>query len=171
MNLVLVGYRGTGKSHVGRLLSGRLEMPYVSLDMAITSRARLTVPEIVTRHGWSGFRDRETAELRELAGWDRIIIDTGGGVVERPENQDLIRENGCVVWLRASVETIVSRIREDRGRPALTEGKSFIDEVAEVLERRTPLYRACARFEVETDLLAPGEVARRVAAFWREAGG
>jgi shikimate kinase len=159
MNIVLIGYRGTGKSHVGRLVSEKLSFPYVSIDKAITLRAGLSIPEIVERYGWPGFRDRESLEVREMAVWDSIVIDTGGGVIERPENVEQLRGNGCIIWLKASVETIVSRIEGNDERPALTAGKTFTEEVSEVLERRTPLYRAAAMYEIDTDALEPEEIA------------
>lgn len=162
MNIVLVGYRGTGKSHVGRLVAEKLSFPYVSIDKAITLRAGMSIPEIVDRYGWPGFRDRESLEVREMAVWDSIVIDAGGGVIERPENVELLRGNGCIIWLKAAVATIVSRIRSGDERPALTAGKTFTEEVSEVLERRTPLYRAAAMFEIDTDALEPDEIAEMV---------
>lgn len=171
MNIVLIGYRGTGKSHVGRLLAKRLCFPYVSVDKAIVSRAGLSIPEIVKQFGWPGFRDREALEVREISVWDSIIIDTGGGVIERHENVDALRENGCIIWLKATVQTIVARIESGSDRPALTEGKSFTDEVAEVLERRTPLYREAARYEIDTDGLEPEEIAERIVKLWQKCSG
>lgn len=168
MNIVLIGYRGVGKSHVGRLLAERLSFPYVSVDRAIVSRAGMSIPEIVDQYGWPGFRDREAQEVREIAGWDNIIIDTGGGVIERSENIDLLRENGCMIWLKATVATIVGRIESGADRPPLTAGKSFTDEVAEVLERRTPLYRAAAMYEIDTDDKTPAAITDEVVAYWRE---
>ena len=162
MNIVLIGYRGTGKSRVGRLLAEKLSFPYVSIDKAIVLRAGLSIPEIVERYGWPGFRDRESLEVREMAVWDSIVIDTGGGVIERPENVEQLRGNGCIIWLKASVATIVSRIKGDDERPALTSGKTFTEEVSDVLERRTPLYRAAAMYEIDTDALEPGEIADMV---------
>jgi shikimate kinase len=168
MNIVLIGYRGVGKSHVGRILADRLSFPYISIDRAIVSRAGMSIPEIVEQYGWPAFRDRESLEVREISGWDNIIIDTGGGVVERPENIDYLRENGCLVWLKASVPTIVRRIEGGANRPALTEGKSFTEEVAEVLERRTPLYRAAAMHEVDTDEETPDDIAADIISFWQK---
>ncbi len=171
MNIVLIGYRGTGKSHVGRLLSERLSFPYVSIDKAIVSRAGMSIPEIVKQSGWPGFRDRESLEVREISVWDSIIIDTGGGVIERPENIGYLRENGCIIWLKASVPTIVSRIEGGSDRPALTDGKSFTEEVAEVLERRTPLYREAAMHEIDTDGSSPEEIAEEIVRIWRKQTG
>jgi len=171
MNIVLIGYRGTGKSHVGRLLAEKLSFPYVSIDKAIVSRAGMSIPEIVSQFNWSGFRDREALEVREISVWDGIIIDTGGGVIERPENVESLRENGCIIWLKASVATIVSRIEGGSNRPALTEGKSFTEEVAEVLGRRTPLYHEAAMYEIDTDDLDPDEIAVRIIRFWQQHSG
>lgn len=162
MNIVLIGYRGTGKSVVGRLLAKRLGMKYVGLDAAIVERAGMPIPEIVEKYGWPGFRDRESAEVRAVASADNLVIDTGGGVIERPENMDVLRKNGCVIWLKANVGTIGSRIQEDTNRPSLTSSKSFIEEIAEVLERRTPLYRASSMHEIDTDELATSEIVERI---------
>jgi len=168
---VLIGYRGTGKSHVGRLLAAKLSFPYVSIDKAVVSRAGMSIAEIVNQFGWQGFRDREALEVREISVWDSIVIDTGGGVVERPENIESLRENGCLIWLMASVPTIVSRIEGGSDRPALTEGKSFTEEVAEVLERRTPLYRKAAMHEIDTDGFAPEEIAEQIVMLWQKRTG
>jgi shikimate kinase len=122
----------------------------------------MPVPEIVEKFGWPGFRDRETELARELANLDGVIIDCGGGIIERPENIEALRVNGVIIWLTASVETIVNRIQSDTQRPSLTGGKSFTDEVAEVLTRRTPIYKAAANHVVETDTLTPEEIARQI---------
>ena len=166
MNFVLIGYRGAGKSEVGGILARRLGMEYVGMDAAIAKRAGIPIPEIVARYGWPKFRDLETEVARELAGRDRIVVDTGGGVIERPENMEALRQNGCVVWLRASVATIVARIQGGTERPALTEGKTFVEEVAEVLERRAPRYRDAAHHVVDTDALTPDQVADRIIEIW-----
>lgn len=162
MNIVLIGYRGTGKSVVGRILAHRLGMVYEGMDANIVDRAGMPIPEIVERHGWDRFREIETEEALALAGRDNLIIDTGGGVIERPENMPALEKNGVVVWLKASVETIVRRIQGGDQRPALTEGKTFTEEVEEVLDRRRDRYQAAARFEIDTDDLTPEQVADKI---------
>ena len=162
MNIVLIGYRGTGKSVVGRILAQRLKMEYVGMDAAIVERAGMAIPQIVEKMGWPGFRDLETRVAQDLAGRDNLIVDTGGGVIERPENIPALEKNGRIFWLKASVDTIVRRIQGDDQRPALTEGKSFTEEVAGVLERRVAKYQAAARHAIDTDALTPGQVADEV---------
>ncbi len=158
MNIVLIGYRGTGKSVIGAILAKRLGIRCISMDDEIANKAGISIPEIVDQFGWPGFRDRESAEARDLASLDNIIIDTGGGIIERPENIEVLQKNACVIWLKASVEIIVARIQGGAGRPALTQAKTFTEEVAEVLERRTPRYRSAANYEIDTDNVTPEQI-------------
>jgi shikimate kinase len=167
MNLVLIGYRGTGKSVVGAIIAERLGMKCVSMDAKIVEKAGMPIPAFVEKYDWPAFRDLESEVARELSCVDNIVIDSGGGVIERPENIDALNANGIIVWLKASVDVIVSRIEGDTERPSLTGAKSFTDEVAEVLDRRTPMYTAAAQHEIDTDHLTPDQVADRVVEIWR----
>ena len=151
MNIVLVGYRGTGKSTVGRLLAARLGRDLVSTDAEIVKRAQRTIPEIVAQDGWEYFRDLESDICRELAGRDQLVIDTGGGAILRAQNVEALKKNSTVVWLTASVETIAKRIGDDSQRPSLTGTNSFIDEIQDVLRERTPKYQAAADHSIATD--------------------
>ncbi|HEX9777454.1 MAG TPA: shikimate kinase [Geopsychrobacteraceae bacterium] len=168
MNLVLIGYRGTGKSHVGSLLAEKLGMKVVSMDEEIVKQAGMSIPQLVETRGWSEFRDRETAEARKLAGLDGLVIDCGGGVIERPENIEILRQNARVFWLKASVATIVARIEGGSERPALVAGKTFTEEVAEVLQRRTAKYQGAAHHQIDTDDATPRQVAEAIVALWEQ---
>lgn len=170
MNIVLIGYRGTGKSVVGEILAKRLNKSCVGMDANIVKRAGMPIPEIVEKFGWQKFRDLESEETRNLAGLDNIIVDTGGGIIERMENIDVLNTNGLIFWLKASPEVIVSRIEEDTQRPSLTAGKTFTEEVTEVLERRTPKYQKAANYEIDTDELTPEQVVERIIEIWEENG-
>jgi shikimate kinase len=163
MNLVLIGYRGTGKSTVAKLLAKKLGMQVVSLDDEIIRHAGQSIPEIVAAHGWPHFRDLESEVTKRFSEHDQIIIDAGGGVVLRQENVDNLRRNGKLFWLRASVPVIVARIQGGSERPALTAGKSFTEEVEEVLRTRTPLYEGAAHHQIDTDTLSAEQVAAEVA--------
>ena len=151
MNIVLIGYRGTGKSTLGRLLAARLGRTLVSTDAEIVARAKRAIPEIVAQEGWDYFRDLESDICRELASRDQLVIDTGGGAILRPQNVEALKKSGRLFWLTASVETIATRIGGDNQRPSLTGTKSFVDEVADVLRERTPKYQAAADHVVATD--------------------
>jgi shikimate kinase len=151
MNIVLVGYRGTGKSTVGRLLAARLGRELVSTDAEIVKRAQRSIPEIVAQKGWEHFRDLESDICREFASRDQLVIDTGGGAILRVQNVEALKKNGTVFWLTASVETIAKRIGSNNQRPSLTGTKSFVDEIQDVLRERTPKYQAAADHRIATD--------------------
>jgi shikimate kinase len=162
VNIVLVGYRGTGKSSVAGVLASQLRLRAISLDAEIERRAGKNIPELVRDIGWPGFRDVEEQVVSTAAAGDGQVIDCGGGVVEREANFARLRSAGPVFWLRAQPATIIERIRGDDQRPSLTGGKSFTDEVEEVLRRRTPLYERLAHSCVDTDRLTIAGVAERI---------
>lgn len=151
MNIVLIGYRGTGKSTVGTVLAGRLGRRVVSTDAEIVRRAGHKIPDIVAAHGWDYFRDLESTVCQELAAQDGLVIDTGGGAILRPQNVAALKKTGTLFWLTASVATIAARIGGDTQRPSLTGTKSFIEEIQEVLAERIPKYQAAADHTVDTD--------------------
>lgn len=151
MNVVLIGYRGTGKSSVGRILATRLDRILVSTDAEIVKSVGQSIPEIVEQKGWECFRDLESKVCQELAGRDGLVIDTGGGAILRSRNIEVLKETGRLFWLTASVSTITQRIRHETQRPSLTGGKSFVDEIQDVLRERTPKYQAAADCVIETD--------------------
>jgi len=151
MNIVLIGYRGTGKSMVGSLLAARLGRELVSTDAEIVKRAKRTIPEVVAQEGWEYFRNLESDICEELASRDRLVIDTGGGAILRTQNVEALKKNGIVFWLTASVATIAKRIGGNNQRPSLTGTKSFVDEIQDVLRERTPKYQAAADHRIETD--------------------
>jgi shikimate kinase len=162
MNIVLIGYRGTGKSTVGKLVAQRLGYQVVSTDAEIVKRAGTTIPEIVQQYGWEPFRDRETEVCRDVGTKDRLVVDTGGGAILREENVQALKTNGRLVWLTAEVKTIARRIGGDDQRPSLTGTKSFVDEIEEVLQQRHPKYQAAADHVIRTDDLSPAEIAERI---------
>ncbi len=162
MNVILVGYRGTGKSAVARELGARLGRAVVSLDAEIVRAAGQSIPEIVAAHGWPHFRDLEERICRQVAARGGLVIDCGGGVVEREANITVLRAAGRVFWLKATPATIVERIGGDSNRPSLTGSKSFTDEVTEVLQRRTPLYQRLAHVEIDTDGRGLADIAAEI---------
>ena len=151
MNVVLIGYRGTGKSTVGKIVAARLGRTLLSTDAEIVTRAGQSIPDIVAQHGWDYFRDLESQVCQELAGRDGLVIDTGGGAILRPQNVEALKKTGTLFWLTATVDTIAKRIGRDTQRPSLTGTKSFVEEIQEVLRERTPKYEAAADHVITTE--------------------
>lgn len=159
MNVVLIGYRGTGKSSVGEILATRLGHVLLSTDEEVVRIAGQTIPEIVEQHGWEKFRDLESQVCQKLDGREALVVDTGGGIILRPQNVAVLKQIGTVFWLTASVEAIAKRIGGDTQRPSLTGVKSFVDEIQEVLRERLPKYQSAADHVIETE----GKSLRQVA--------
>jgi len=164
VNIVLIGYRGTGKSSVGKLLAERSGRALVSTDAEVVRRAGQSIPEIVKQQGWDHFRDLESEVCRDLAGKDQLIIDAGGGAILRQDNVDRLKARGILFWLTAGVPTISRRIGGDTQRPSLTGAKSFIEEIEEVLRERTPKYKAAADHRIATDGKTVVEIADAIQA-------
>jgi len=149
-NIVLIGYRATGKTTVGRHLSQKLKKPYISLDQEIVKQVGMPIAELVEKKGWEEFRKAETAIVKKASQLEGYIIDTGGGVITKKENINYLQKSGSIIWLKADLENIVDRLKKDNPRPSLT-GKSFLDEVPEVLKERTPIYQKSANHIVDAN--------------------
>lgn len=165
MNIVLIGYRGTGKSTVAKILGQRLKRRVISTDAEIVKEAGQSIPHIVEQFGWDHFRGLETEMCQKLTGQDNLIIDTGGGLILKEENVQILHANGKIFWLTASVETIISRISGDTQRPSLSGTKSFVEEVQEILAERTPKYQAAADHVIPTDQISPEHIVDSILSF------
>jgi shikimate kinase len=157
MNIVLIGYRCSGKTSVGRSLARELQRPFVDTDAVVEERAGRSIREIVLRDGWPRFREMEKRAVREATALDNRVISTGGGVVAEDENRSALKQKGWVVWLKAGSDVIRSRMNHDRVRPPLT-ARNPMEEVDEVLSLRIPLYERMADETVDTDPLTIRQV-------------
>ena len=162
MNIVLIGYRGSGKSSIGNLLAARLGMAFVDTDERIVQRAGKSIGAIFADVGENGFRDLESAVVQQLAATGNTVIATGGGVVLRPENMSWLKEHGKVVWLKAPAEVLWQRIAADPGsshaRPNLT-AVGGLEEIRRLLEVRNPLYAAAADITLDVSVLNASQAA------------
>jgi shikimate kinase len=162
--IFLIGYRGTGKSTVARLLGARLGWDWRDADAVLEAKFGRSIADIFQMDGEAEFREMEAAVLVELCKLSCVVIATGGGIVLGEKNRELMRRTGRVVWLTADHDTIWNRMQADaaegRSRPALTIGGRA--EIDELLAAREPLYRECAEFSVETTERTPAEVADEI---------
>ncbi|MDD2902833.1 MAG: shikimate kinase [Syntrophales bacterium] len=170
-NLVLIGYRATGKTAVGGRLAQALARPLVDLDAALEAEMGRTITTLVAEKGWAEFRRREKEIVARYSRMGGQVLATGGGVVLDPENVALLRKTGVVVWLQAAPNTIRERLSRDRvqedQRPSLT-GGGTLDEVEEVLKARKPLYAAAAHVVIDTTGQSLEQVAEKVMAAVRQ---
>lgn len=168
--LALVGYRGTGKSTIGRLLAEQSGRPFVDADDLIVDRAGRSIKAIFEESGEAVFRDWEARVLAEVAAdLPGAILATGGGAILRESNRRLLRSFGLVVWLRADPEELARRLTADsearHDRPSLTSAGT-LQEIRDVLEFRTPLYQAVAHIEVNTQGKPPDQIVGEILGHW-----
>jgi shikimate kinase len=173
--IYLTGYRGTGKTTVGRLISSQLSTECVDLDQRIEAAAGQAIKDIFAQGGEQTFRDWESRCLRETAEDASAgrVISLGGGAILRQENREIIRQTGVCIWLTALPATIAQRIlndsTSDSRRPALTD-LSATREIEQLLAQREPLYRQSAGIAVATDDKSPAELAGEILSWLAETG-
>jgi shikimate kinase len=148
-NLILVGMMGSGKTTMGRALARHLGKVFVDSDEEIIKRTGVTVPHIFDIEGEAGFRLRETAAIRDLAGRDNLVLATGGGVVLEEQNRELLQQNGIVIYLKANVHDLWQRTRHDRNRPLLQTADPHA-KLTELFQQRDPLYQQVSDIVVQS---------------------
>lgn len=153
MNIVLIGYRCTGKTSVGKGISERFGIPFYDTDELIKEHTGKTIKEIVDHGGWEAFRKEEKTVIRGLSSSEDAVISVGGGAVMDIENREALKRSGLFLWFTADVGTILERMKDDRTgdeqRPPLS-GSGLEREISEILKQRTPIYRQLADFTIDT---------------------
>jgi shikimate kinase len=165
MNLVLIGYRATGKTTQARLLAEQLGWDWIDADVEIERRAGKSIARIFAEDGESAFRNLEAEVTAELCSCDRLVVAAGGGAPLRPDNRQAMRCRGKVVWLKALPETVHARMSADATtvdrRPNLTD-QGGLAEIVQLMARREPIYRETADLEIDTEGKPPERVAAEI---------
>ena len=159
---------GSGKTSVARHLAALTGHRFSDTDRLVVMQSGLKIPQIFERHGEAEFRRLEREALLSVKGWSRLVIATGGGIVELPENIETLRGMGCVIWLTARPEMLWRRVSADANRPLL----KTIDPRATLqalVARRDPLYAAAAHVTVDTSDIGSKEVAEKALAAAKQA--
>jgi len=168
-NIVLIGYRGTGKTSVGRELARRLSRPFHDTDVLIEVREGRSIREMVNKNGWTFFREREKEAIRSLSATHNCVVATGGGAVLDSENARLLKSCGWMVLLTAAEEVIVRRMLDDPAsreqRPSFSGTDStevsmqaMLNETKEILKQRMPIYQSLADLIIDTTQMPPAEI-------------
>jgi len=160
--IALIGFMGTGKTVVGRLLAAMTGKEFLELDAIIEEKAGRSIPEIFRTEGEVGFREREIEAVKAIAGRKNAVIACGGGVVLNKINIDRLRQECAVVCLTASLEAILKRTAGDGGGRPLLAVADRVRQVKELLAFRRPFYQRSADITVNTSRLKPEKVADRI---------
>lgn len=150
-NLILIGFMGAGKTTVGKLLAKERRMQFVDTDERIVEEQGMSIPDIFEQHGELYFRDLETDLLYRMQEDTKdSVISVGGGMPVREENRKLLRSLGCVIYLSATKETILERVKSDGSRPMLN-GDDLEKRVETLMKERQALYKKVAHLDIRTD--------------------
>ena len=172
MNIILIGYRGTGKTAVGRALSKRLGRPFFDADTYLEEKLGRTISDMVAAEGWPFFRAREKEIISEISAMENCVIATGGGAVMDKDNVACLGKKGSFVFLKADIDTMIQRIKRDEAspeqRPQLLDCDLY-EETQRLINQRMPTYEEVADFSVDTTQLAIDEVVEKIVRHWSAA--
>lgn len=169
MSIVLIGYRGSGKTTIGRLLAERLGYAFVDSDEEIVKESGKTIKQLFAEDGEATFRDLESIVVAKLASRPDRVISLGGGAVMRHENRaDIAASAADVVYLRADPQTLYNRIHADpateQNRPHLTAHAGGIEEIRQLLKAREPGYLEIASIVVDVSARTPDQAVEQILA-------
>jgi len=163
-NIILVGFMGTGKTTVGKLIAEKTGMPLVDMDSLIEERTGKTINAIFAQDGEPHFRSLERELAHELSRKEGLIISTGGGIVLNPDNISDFEKTGLVICLLADADTVLDRVRHDASRPLLAGDKEA--SIISLLDTRKPLYEALP-YSIDTSgRPSPEPTAREIIALY-----
>jgi shikimate kinase len=162
-NIVLVGPMGVGKSTIGRVLSQMIGREFKDTDQVVEEKTGADIPWIFDVEGEDGFRDRESTALGELLNESGLVLATGGGIVMREENRNLLSSQARVVYLTASVSQLLKRTRRDKKRPLLQVDNPK-EKIESLINLRHPLYQSVSHTQVSTENRTPKSVAEEIIA-------
>lgn len=164
MNVILCGMMGAGKTTIGIKIAELTGRRWYDTDGLIVDKHG-KISDIFEYYGEAHFRRLETEIVRELVQKDDLVISTGGGLVLKKENNALLQENGKIVFLRATLETLAKRLKVDGERPLLQASTENIrDRLARLLKERAPVYEHVADYVVDVDGKTPEEIAKEIVA-------
>lgn len=170
-NIALIGFMGSGKSTVGRILAGSLGWEVADTDALVEADAGKPIPILFREDGEIAFRDRETQAVCVACSQTKKVVSTGGGAILRAHNVAVLRDSCFVVWLTARPDIVLLRTaRTAQNRPLLAQSgddpNARLAHVLRMLGERSPLYQAASHAIVDTSDRAPESVARDVARRW-----
>jgi shikimate kinase len=161
-NVALIGFMGSGKTSVGKVLAELSGKKLVEVDSMIALTAGKSVPQIFLEAGEIVFREKEIEAIKQIASGKNQIIDCGGGVVLNKINIDRLRKNAVVVWLKASADVIAERTRSDRNERPLLKENNTVPKIQELLRTRELLYEMAADIQVDSSEPEARTVAERI---------
>ena len=149
-NIFLIGFMGCGKSTMASLLAEEIGAELMEMDETIEAEAGISINEIFEKYGETHFRDLESQLISRITQKGGMVVSCGGGAILRPENVACMRENGTIVYLSATPETIFERVRYSTNRPLLN-GNMNVEYISSLMQKRLPRYMDAADITISVD--------------------
>ncbi len=164
VNIVLIGFMGSGKTSVGKKIAKDLKRKFYDCDELIAQKMELSIEDIFKKYGEIRFRSIETEVLTRLASLNDIVVATGGGAITRYRNVELIKKNGVVIYLYTDLLELYERIKKDKTkRPLLEIGEGdFFNNLARLVSQREELYAKIADIKIDTTNKSVEEVSKEI---------
>lgn len=150
-NIALIGFMGSGKTTIGRILARSLDMKFIDIDRCISMKEKRTIPEIFEEHGEKYFRDLERSIIEEESKDNNIVISTGGGAIIDNVNIKNLKSTSFVVYLDCDVNTIYERVKRSKTRPLLTNSEDMLQTIQDLYDKRQTLYKISSDFSIKID--------------------
>jgi shikimate kinase len=157
-NIYLVGFMGSGKSTVGKILAEKLNMNFVDIDKLIEEKEGMKIKNIFEQKGESYFRELERKQIEAIVNQEGFVVSTGGGLGANLDNMNLMKKNGDVVWLDVSLNTVLDRLKNDQDRPLL---KQPTEKTRQLFEERKNVYRL-ANIRINADKKTPSQIVEEI---------
>lgn len=160
-NIFLIGFMGAGKSTIARVLQKELDMELIEMDERIVEEQGMSINEIFEKKGEDGFRDIESQLVIDIGASRNSIVSCGGGVVIRPQNVENMKKSGKIIFLTATPQTILERVKNGKERPLLN-GHMNVEYISELMEKRRQFYEDASDVKVATDNKTVGEICTEI---------
>lgn len=165
MNIIITGPRASGKTTVGRILAKQMDRSFLDTDELIENQEGISIGEMVNLYGWSYFRFLEKDIISSISNLNHFVISVGGGAILDPENRDVLKKNGFIIFLTAKPDILANRMRKDsstsKRRPSLTE-EGALEEIKNVLSQREHIYKKFSDLEIDTSNLEVNEIVNHI---------
>lgn len=148
-NIILIGFMGSGKTTVGKLIASKKNMQFIDMDLEIEKLEKKTINQIFSENGESYFRKKEKEILSYVCSLENVVISTGGGIIENNDNIEILKKQECVIWLDGNVDTILNNLKNEIDkRPKIKETNNLEKSIKELLNRRYNKYEEASNIIV-----------------------
>jgi len=159
--IVVIGFRGTGKSTIASILAEKSSWKLISTDDLVEKTAGQTIRKLVEEKGWKHFRNLESEIIKKISREKHAVIDTGGGIIESKVSMNKLSKHSFVVWVDAELKDIIERVENQNIRPLLNKS-NLKEDIYSHYDRRYPLYQEYSQLKVNTSVDSVDKICEQI---------